>query len=109
MRSDTERLLDILEAIEKIDRETGRDRKAFERDAMRQVWVVHHLQIIGEAVSRMSPAMQHAHPGIPWAKITGMRHVLVHGYFDIDLDIVWAVVENDLPDLKRRIAAIVGQ
>jgi uncharacterized protein with HEPN domain len=68
----------------------------------------HHLQIIGEAASRIAPALRDAHPEVPWDKITGMRHVLVHGYFDVDLDIVWAVVERDLADLKRKIAALVA-
>ncbi|HAK94148.1 MAG TPA: nucleotidyltransferase [Planctomycetes bacterium] len=109
MRSDTERLLDVLDAIDKIDSEAGRDKKTFEGDPLRQIWVVYHLQIIGEAVSRISSELRRAYPDIPWGKIAGMRHVLVHGYFDVDLDIVWAVVENDLPDLKQKVAAIVSK
>ncbi len=102
MRSDHERFIDILEAIEKIERYVPRGRDAFETDEMFQVWVVRHLQIIGEAASRVSADTQAKFPEIPWGKIIGMRHVLVHGYFDIDLDIVWSVIENDLTPLKAQ-------
>lgn len=103
MRSDRERFADILEAIEKIERYAPRGRQTFEADEMFQVWVVRHLQIIGEAASRISPETQSQFPEIPWGKMVGMRHVLVHGYFDIDLDIVWSVIENDLSPLKEQI------
>ncbi|MGD2158797.1 MAG: DUF86 domain-containing protein [Anaerolineales bacterium] len=65
--------------------------------------------MIGEAASRLSEPFQNRHPEIPWDKIIGMRHVLVHGYFEIDLDIVWAAVENDLPDLKHKVNAILNR
>jgi len=103
MRSDRERFADILEAIEKIERYASRDRQAFEADEMYQVWVVRHLQIIGEAATRVSENTQIRFQEIPWGKMIGMRHVLVHGYFDIDLDIVWSVIENDLSPLKEQI------
>jgi len=103
MRSDRERFADILEAIEKIERYASRDRQAFEADEMYQVWVVRHLQIIGEAATRVSENAQIRFQEIPWGKMIGMRHVLVHGYFDIDLDIVWSVIENDLSPLKEQI------
>ena len=103
MRSDHERLADILEAIEKIERYVPRGRQAFDSDELFQVWVVRHLQIIGEAASRVSAETQTQFPEIPWGKMIGMRHVLVHGYFDIDLEIVWSVIENDLSPLKLQI------
>ena len=106
MRSDRERLSDILEALEKIDRYTPRGKQAFEKDELFQVWVVRHLQIIGEAASRVSIDTQIRFPEVPWGKMIGMRHVLVHGYFDIDLEIVWSVIENDLPSLKEQIQRI---
>jgi uncharacterized protein with HEPN domain len=103
MRSDRERLADILEAIEKIDRYVSRGRQAFESDEMFQAWVVRNLQIMGEAANRISTETITRFPEIPWGKMIGMRHVLVHGYFEIDQDIVWSVVENDLPSLKMQI------
>ena len=104
MRDDRERLLDILEAIQKIERYSHRGREAFEQEELLQVWVVRHLQIIGEAAGKVSNDTQNRFPAVPWGKMIGMRHILVHGYFAIDLEIVWSVVENDLPDLK----AVVG-
>lgn len=106
MRSDRARFADILEAIEKIERYVPRGRQAFESDELFQVWVVRHLEIIGEAASRVSDETQARYPEIPWGKMIGMRHVLVHGYFDIDLDIVWSVIENDLLPLKEQIQRV---
>lgn len=103
MRSDRERFVDILEAIEKIERYIPRGRQVFELDELLQVWVVRHLQIIGEAASRVTSETQNRFSVIPWGKMIGMRHVLVHGYFEIDLDIVWSVLENDLGPLKEQI------
>jgi len=73
---------------------------------MFQVWVVRHLQIIGEAAGRISVDTQMRFPEVPWRKMIGMRHVLVHGYFEIDLEIVWAVIEKDLPSLKEQIQSV---
>lgn len=80
------------------------DGNAFDSDELIQNWVVHHLQIIGEAARRLSEDWKAAHPDIPWRAIVGMRHILVHSYFEIDLDVVWSTVENDLPQLKRAVA-----
>lgn len=76
---------------------------------MFQVWIVHHLEIIGEAGSRISTTTQERFPHIPWGKMIGMRHVLVHGYFSIDLDIVWSVIENDLDPLKTAILNVLEE
>ena len=56
---------------------------------------------------RISEPLRLTHPEIPWSKIIGMRHILVHGYFQIDLDLVWQAVEHDLPALKSQISAIL--
>ena len=103
MRSDKERIEDIIEAIEKIERYSDRGKQALETDEMLQVWVTRHLQIIGEAANRVSIEVQNRYPNIPWKKMIGMRHVLVHGYFEIDLELVWSVIENDIPQLKQQI------
>ncbi len=108
MRSDRERFIDIEEAIANIERYLQRGKKGFEADELLQVWVVRHLQIIGEAASRVSPETQNRFPEIPWGKMIGMRHILVHGYFEIDLEIVWSVLENDLGLLKEQIQAALN-
>ena len=109
MRNDRQRLLDIQEAIERIEKYTAQGRTAFEQDELIQTWVIHHLQIIGEACRTISPSLRDQYPAVPWTKIVGMRNILVHLYFGIDEEIVWSVVENELPSLKQNIAAILQQ
>jgi len=109
MRDLHERLLDILEAIERIEKYTIRGRDAFEQDELIQTWIVHHLQIIGEATRALPDNFRNEYPDIPWSKIIGMRNILVHNYFGIDVDVVWAVIVNELPDLKKKIMEIIKE
>jgi uncharacterized protein with HEPN domain len=109
MRDDRERLLDIREAIKHIDRYAKQGRSRFEADELIQVWMVRHLQIIGEAARALTTALQHRHPECPWSDIIGMRNILVHHYFKINRDIIWDVVENRLPLLKMQVAAILRE
>jgi uncharacterized protein with HEPN domain len=108
MRDDRERLADILEAVERIEKYAARGRAAFDQDELLQVWIVHHLLIIGEACFAMSGALKAGHPEVPWRQITGMRHILIHQYFGIDKNIVWSVVEKDLRDLKQKVTVIAA-
>lgn len=107
MRDDRERLLDILEAIERIDRYVSRGWEEFASNELIQVWVVRHLEIIGEAVRGLSSRFRHEHRHVPWREIAAMRNVLAHPFFDIDLEEVWAAVVNELPALKTSIAEIL--
>lgn len=109
MRDDRERLLDIREAVERIEKYAARGREAFERDELIQTWVLHHLQILGEAVRALSAETTQKHPEVAWKQIVGMRNILIHNYFDIDTAIVWAVIENDLPVLKRQITELLSE
>ena len=109
MRSDKERLLDIQEAIENIYKYSNRGKDKFEKDELIQSWIVRHLQIIGEASSRLSDEFRNTHAQIQWSKIIGMRNILVHDYFGIDTEIVWAAVENELPTLKVQIGKIISK
>ncbi len=107
MRDDRERLADILEAIERIERYTAGGRAAFDSDELIQNWVLRHLEIIGEGVRALSPATREGSPDLPWMAIIGMRNILVHRYFEIDAEVVWSVVVKDLPALKAGIMALV--
>ena len=82
--------------------------EAFEQDELIQTWVLYHLQVIGEAARALSPEFTAQHAEIPWPRIVGMRNILVHNYFGIDVEIVWSVVERDLPQLKQQVEAILG-
>ena len=101
MRSDIERLKDIQEAIIAIEKYAEQGRSAFENNELIQTWILHHLLMLGEAASRITDEFQQKHSEIPWSKIIGMRNILVHDYFGIDFEIVWGVVEKELPQLKQ--------
>lgn len=107
MRDDRQRLVDILDAIDRIDRHTRSGRVAFERDELVQIWVLHHLQLIGEAARRLSQEIRTQYPEIPWAAIASMRNFLVHDYFAVSLEIVWPAVERDLSALRSQVEAVV--
>ena len=111
MRDLRERLRDILDAIDRIERYTSRGREVFFNDELVQTWVIRHLQIIGEAARVVPNDIRSTATDIPWPEITGMRHILVHDYFGIDLELVWAVVEEKLTPLRegvRRLLITLG-
>jgi uncharacterized protein with HEPN domain len=97
MRDSAERLRDILEAIASIERHASPDKQSFERDELLQGWFLRHLQIIGEAARALPEHVRALAPETPWQKIIGMRNVLVHGYFEIDTDVVWNATTRDVP------------
>ena len=68
--------------------------------------VARNLEIMGEAVKHLSAPMRARHPEVPWNKIASTRDRVIHGYFRVDLDIVWEIVEKELPALKEKLAAI---
>lgn len=108
MRDDLERIQDILEAIEKIERHARQGRDAFEKDELLQTWMVHHLQIIGEAAARLTRDFRSSHEEIPWRSIIAMRNILVHGYFEVNMEEVWTTIERDVPDLRRKLQLLIG-
>ena len=85
MRDDRERLRDINEAIENIEKYVSLGYQAFIEDERTQVWIIHHLQLIGEASNHLSDELIERNQDIPWADIVGLRNILVHQYFGIDL------------------------
>jgi len=109
MRDDRERLLDIQEAIENVQKYAVRGKDAFRNDELIQTWILHHIQILGEAAAKLSDDFQERHSDIPWFKIIGMRNILVHDYFSIDIEAVWSVVENDLPVFYDQIRRLLRQ
>lgn len=99
----------MLETIQRARQKAEVGREAFDRDDTLQLALVHLVQVLGEVARRVSPEMQSRHPEIPWAQIIGMRHRLVHDYLAVDLDIVWAVVKGDLPELERMLDRAVRE
>jgi uncharacterized protein with HEPN domain len=108
VRTDRERLRDGLEAIDRCLSQAARGREAFEADPLVQVWMIHHLEILGEACKSISTDLRMANSDVPWPLIVGMRNVLVHDYFGIDLGEVWVTVERDLPTLRAQLQAIIA-
>lgn len=86
----------------------GRQRVDLDRDRMLLFAVVRAVEVIGEAASRVSDETRAANPAIPWSAIVGMRNRLVHGYFDIDTEIVWKTATGELADLLPRLRALIG-
>jgi len=106
MRTPEERLQDILEAIAAIKRYSNQGRTAFDESELIQVWMVHHLQIIGEAANSLPDALIRLHPEVPWAQIIAFRNIVVHEYFRLSLNLIWSIVVNDLPALEVQIQII---
>jgi uncharacterized protein with HEPN domain len=100
-------LLHVRDAIQRIFKYTADGEEAFFADSKTQDAVVRNLEIIGEAVKNLSPALRDANPEIPWKRIAGMRDKMIHEYFGVNLRLVFDVVRLELPNLKERIATIL--
>ncbi|MDP8244817.1 MAG: DUF86 domain-containing protein [Candidatus Hinthialibacter antarcticus] len=109
MRRPKQRLQDILDAIEKIERYVLQGKERFVEDELVQNWFVTQILIIGEAAKHLPESVYHENPDVEWNKIIGMRNILVHGYFTIDLDTVWGVVTDYMPELKKNILRILDE
>ncbi len=109
MRDDHLRFLDMAESITKIEKYTSSGKQTFEREELVQVWVVHHLQILGEAARGMSAESQQKFHQIPWGKIIGFRNILVHHYFAVNTDEIWAVIQLNIPPLKLALEKILAE
>jgi uncharacterized protein with HEPN domain len=76
-----------------------KDRTAFDQEIVLRLALTHLIQVIGEAAQQVSQEFQALHPQVPWREIIGMRHRIVHDYLNVDEDVVWEVVQQDLPRL----------
>ncbi len=103
-------LEDILEAIDRIQEYMqGVNRAAFETDRMRFDAVIRNLEVIGEAVKQAPDSVREKHPSVEWRKIAGLRDILIHKYFNINIEIVWDVVQSNIPILKMEIQQITKE
>ena len=97
----------ILESIEKIGEFTeGISKKEFLESSKTQDAVIRRLEILGEAVKNIPQNFKTKYPQVPWRKIAGLRDVLIHEYFGVDLNLTFRIVKKDLPDLKKKILKI---
>ena len=85
----------------------GLDLESFKQSKLHQNAIVRSLEVVGEAASHISVDYRLDHPALPWAEMVGMRNRLIHGYNKISLEIVWDVVQNELPELIKKIRPLV--
>lgn len=98
----------MLDTARKVfERVKGRTREQFDADEDARDAIAHRVQIIGEAASRLSQSFRDANPQVPWHRAIGMRHRIVHGYMDVDYDILWQVATKSLPELIAHLATLV--
>ncbi|MFL5386116.1 MAG: DUF86 domain-containing protein [Longimicrobiaceae bacterium] len=101
-------LADILDSARLVQEfTTGVSREELKRDVMRHSAVERHLEIIGEAAKNVSDEFRGEHPEIPWRKMAGMRDRLIHAYRQVNLDIVWSIATEMIPDLIRQVEPLV--
>jgi uncharacterized protein with HEPN domain len=96
----------IAERIRRIEPSAEHGREAFEDSHVLQDAIIRNFEVIGEAVKQLSPDLQEQYPSVPWRRIAGFRDILSHDYMGVDLDEVWNVIENDLPQHRRTVQAM---
>ena len=106
MKNDQLYLSNIRECISLIESYTSSGKKAFLETRMIQDAVIRNLEIIGEATKKLSTEFRANNPEIPWRQMAGLRDVLIHDYLRVDLEEIWLIVENDLPELKQKLQNI---
>lgn len=110
MKSQLSYLYHILDEITFIESEISNrniQKAVFLEDNMAKRAFARSVEVIGEAVKNLPSEMYKKYPHIPWRKIAGMRDRLIHGYFSVDYELVWDVVTNHLPSLKKQLENII--
>ena len=107
---DKTRLEHILEAIERLEKYAGTlTRDELEADVLRYYGIVKNIEIIGEAANMLSASFKESHAEVEWRPISNMRNFLVHEYFQVDNDTVWAVIHSDIVELKKYIIKYLAE
>lgn len=107
---DKERLNHIIESIDNIfEFIENKSFEEYEKDKVLQYAIIKNLEIIGEASYFLTKDIKNKHKNIPWNEMIGMRHILVHGYYQIKNEIIWATIETELKPLKVNILEILKE
>lgn len=107
MSRDLDRLRDIVEYLDKIEEHRPDGVEALRSDEVLAAAIVRWVEIVGEAAANVSDDTRARYPSVPWAEIVAMRNRLIHAYPDVNLDLVWGVVDRDGPQLRTVIAGII--
>ena len=103
-------LQDVVDAAGKVrSYTTGQSFKAFSEDTKTVDAVVRNLEVIGEAIKQVPDDFRSKHADVEWKKIAGLRDILVHQYFGVDVEIIWDIVQNKLPALEAQIRKIIEE
>ncbi len=103
-------LQDILESIERIEEYIeGYNFETFTKDRKTVDAVLRNLEIIGEAAKHIPENIRMQHPEIPWKRVIGLRNVVIHHYFGVDLSIVWVIIKKQLPELKKAVISLLEE
>ena len=106
---DRARLMHIIDSIETIESYVGdSEYENFENNSMMKDACVRQLGIIGEASNRISEEIKGANQEIEWRQIIGLRNIVIHQYFGMDDQVIWDIIQHNLPNLKSRIISIVN-
>jgi len=100
-------LEDIIEQIELIEGDSISSKDRFLKDLRLRDATVRRIEIIGEAVKNISSSFRKKYPEVEWKEIAGTKDIMIHAYFKVDIDIVWKIVKEDLPKLKKQINEIL--
>lgn len=103
-KSDAVYVAHMLECIWRVQSYTVQGQQHFRQSTLIQDAVIRNLQIMAESSQKLSQATKERYPNIPWRAISGFRNIIVHDYLGLDLDVVWSVVENELPPLKNALS-----
>lgn len=108
---DKGRLEHILEAIDRIQEYTKdvQTQEELENDPMRKHATIYNVQIIGEAIYKLSVDFKASHPNTPWRMIEKSRHILVHDYYQVEISILWSIVKEDIDTLKKQIQEYIKE
>jgi uncharacterized protein with HEPN domain len=110
MKTSSSRLFleDIQQAMDKVERYvSGLTYETFTANEMVVDAVIRNIEIIGEAARNIPDDLREKYPEIPWKQIVGLRHIVAHRYFNIDLDIIWKIVTENLPETKSAILSML--
>ena len=107
MKDDRLYLIHIWECIQRIESYAVEGKSAFAASNMMQDAIIRNFEIIGEATKHLSPELRQSHPEIQWRGLAGFRDVLVHNYMGVDLDEIWNIIENELPQINSSLKAVL--